>query len=226
MELFNLEAAQEYIGPLLLGLVMTVFLTFVVIILSCILAFPVALARLSPKAYLRLPMSAYVAVARTTPLLLQLVYIFYVLPTVGIVLPAVLAAIIGLTFNYTAYISEVYRGGIKAVPKGQWDAAAAVGMTNALALRRIVLPQVIRLVTPALGNYLIALFKDTSLASIVSVQELLFKGQIISSRSFHYFTIYTLTGILYFCVGYPSSVFVSYLEKLTARGYGQKGSHL
>jgi ABC-type amino acid transport system permease subunit len=99
-------------------------------------------------------------------------------------------------------------------------------MTNVLALRRIVLPQVIRLVTPALGNYLIALFKDTSLASIVSVQELLFKGQIISSRSFHFFTIYTLTGILYFCVGYPSSVFVGYIERLTARGYGQKGGHL
>jgi His/Glu/Gln/Arg/opine family amino acid ABC transporter permease subunit len=226
MELFNIQAAQEYLAPLLLGLAMTVFLTFVVIIASAVLAFLVALGRLSPTAYVHLPLDAYIAVARTTPLLLQLVYIYYVLPSIGIVLPALAAAIIGLTFNYTAYISEVYRGGIKGVPRGQWDAAAALGMTNTLALRRIVLPQVIRLVTPALGNYLIALFKDTSLASIVSVQELLFKGQIISSRSFHYFTIYTLTGMLYFCVGYPSSLFVSYLEKITSRGYRQKGEHM
>src|SRR5580693_3540800 len=110
MELFNLQAAQEYLGPLLLGLVMTVFLTFVVIILSAVLAFPVALARLSSFAYFRLPMDAYVALARTTPLLLQLVYIYYALPTIGIFLPAIIAAIVGLTFNYTAYISEVYRG--------------------------------------------------------------------------------------------------------------------
>ena len=90
--------------------------------------------------------------------------------------PASLAAIVGLTLNYTAYMSEVYRGGIMAVPKSQWEAAATVGMTRAGAFRRIVLPQALRIVTPALGNYFISLFKDTALASVVTVQELTFTG--------------------------------------------------
>ena len=99
---------------------------------------------------------------------------YYVLPEIGIRLNAFTAAVIGLTLNYAAYISEVYRAGIQAIVKGQSDAAAALGMTRALALRRIILPQAFRLVIPALGNFLILLFKDTALCSVVSVQEVLF----------------------------------------------------
>jgi ABC-type amino acid transport system permease subunit len=137
-------------------------------------------------------------------------------------LPAIAAAVIGLTFNYTAYMSEVYRGGIKAVAQGQWQAAAALGMTDALAFRRIILPQAIRIVIPSLGNYFISLFKDTALCSVVSVQELMFKGQIVSARSFQYFTIYTLTGMLYFSVGYPAALFVRWLESISTRGYSRR----
>jgi ABC-type amino acid transport system permease subunit len=133
-----------------------------------------------------------------------------------------LAAIVGLTLNYTAYMSEVYRGGILAVPKSQWEAAATVGMTKARAFHRIVLPQALRIVTPALGNYFISLFKDTALASVVTVQELTFTGQIISARSYQYFTIYTVTGLLYLSVGYPAALFVRWLEKRSARAYRPK----
>ncbi|MBX6321033.1 MAG: amino acid ABC transporter permease [Rhodospirillaceae bacterium] len=222
MELLNLEVAHDYIGVLLQGLAVTVGLTLVVIILSAVLAVPVAVARLSSNRLVRLPADAYVEVTRATPLLLQLIYIYYVLPSIGIRLPAIAAAVIGLTFNYTAYMSEVYRGGINAVARGQWLAAAALGMTERLAFRRIILPQAIRIVIPALGNYFISLFKDTALCSVVSVQELLFKGQIISARSFQYFTVYTLTAILYFSVGYPSALFVRWLERLSARGYSRR----
>jgi His/Glu/Gln/Arg/opine family amino acid ABC transporter permease subunit len=222
MDILNLEVAQDYIGVLLQGLAMTVGLTLVVIALSGALAIPVALARLSTNRLVRFPASVYVEVTRATPLLLQLIYIYYVLPSVGIRLPAIPTAIIGLTFNYTAYMSEVYRGGINAVARGQWAAAAALGMTDALAFRRIILPQAIRIVIPALGNYFISLFKDTALCSVVSVQELMFKGNIISARSFQYFTVYTLTGILYFAVGYPAAIFVRWLERLSARGYSRR----
>ena len=95
-------------------------------------------------------------------------------------------------------------------------------MTDALAFRRIILPQAIRIVIPSLGNYFISLFKDTALCSVVSVQELLFKGQIISARSFQYFTIYTLTALLYFSVGYPAALFVRWLETISARGYSRR----
>jgi His/Glu/Gln/Arg/opine family amino acid ABC transporter permease subunit len=222
MDLLNLDVAKEYIGVLLQGLAITVFLTLIVIAMSAVLAIPVALARMSSSRLIRLPVDAYVEVARATPLLLQLIYMYYVLPSIGIRLPQMLCAFFGLTFNYTAYMSEVYRGGINAVAQGQWLAAAALGMTDSLAFRRIILPQAVRIVIPSLGNYFISLFKDTALCSVVGVQELLFKGQIISARSFQYFTIYTLTAILYFSVGYPAAIFVRWLERLSSRGYSRR----
>src|SRR5262245_45728247 len=107
MDLLNLAVAQDYIGVLLQGLAVTVALTLIVITLSGVLAIPVALARMSHSPLIRIPIDAYVEIARATPLLLQLIYIYYVLPSVGIRLPAIAAAIFGLTFNYTAYMSEV-----------------------------------------------------------------------------------------------------------------------
>jgi len=222
MELFNFDVVAQYGPALLRGLSVTVFLTIVVILAALVLAIPVALVRMSPNALLRGIGSFYVEVIRGTPLLLQLVYIYYVLPSLGVNLDPMLAAIVGLTLNYTAYMSEVYRGGILAVPKSQWEAAATVGMTRARAFHRIVLPQALRIVTPALGNYFISLFKDTALASVVTVQELTFTGQIISARSYQYFTIYTVTGILYLAVGYPAALFVRWLEKRTQRSYRPK----
>ncbi|MNN62183.1 Arginine ABC transporter permease protein ArtQ [compost metagenome] len=110
-------------------------------------------------------------------------------------------------------MSEVYRGGIKSVPLGQWNAAAALGMTPAKVFIRVILPQAFRIVTPTLGNYFIALFKDTALASVVTVNELLYTGNLVSSSSYQYFTVYTLTGILYLIAGFPAALFVRYLEK-------------
>jgi len=222
MELFNLDVVAQYGPALLRGLSVTVFLTTVVILAALVLAIPVALIRMSPNVVVRGFGSFYVEVIRGTPLLLQLVYIYYVLPSLGVNLDPMLAAIVGLTLNYTAYMSEVYRGGILAVPKSQWEAAATVGMTRARAFHRIVLPQALRIVTPALGNYFISLFKDTALASVVTVQELTFTGQIISARSYQYFTIYTATGILYLAVGYPAALFVRWLEKRTSRAHRPK----
>ena len=126
------------------------------------------MSRLAP---LRWVVKAYIEVIRGTPLLLQLIYVYYVLPEIGIRLDAFTAGVLALTLNYSAYISEVYRGGIQAIAKGQHDAAAALGMTRALAMRRIILPQAIRIVIPPLGNYFIGLFKDTALCSAVSIQE-------------------------------------------------------
>ena len=213
MEFLNLDVIRQYWPALLLGLLMTVVLTFIVITLALILAVPVALLRMSSNGLLRRLAGGYVEIIRGTPLLLQLVYIYYVLPAIGINLNAFLAAVVGLTLNYTAYMSEVYRGGILAVPKNQWEAAATVGMTRRWAFLRIILPQALRIVIPTLGNYFISLFKDTALASVVTVQELTFTGQIISARSYQYFTIYTVTGILYLSVGYPAARFVRWLER-------------
>jgi polar amino acid transport system permease protein len=222
LKLIDFELIDDYLPVLLKGLAVTVELTFLVISISLILGIFVALARLSKYRLIRLVITAYVEIIRSTPCLLQLIYIYYVLPNFGIVLSPFIAASIGLTINYTAYISEVYRSGIQAINKGQYDASYAIGMTKGLSMRRIILPQAIRVVIPALGNYFISLFKDTALAAVITVQELLFSGQIIAARSFQYFTVYSMAGILYFMVGYPSTIFVKYLEKVTGRGYSYR----
>ena len=217
---FDFSVVSDY-GPVFLrGLGITTLLTLVVITLAGTLAIPLAVARLAKRRLVRWPADLFVEVVRATPLILQLIYIYYVLPAVGIRLQPISAAIIGLTLNYSAYMSEVYRSGIEAVPKGQLEAAAALGLSPFPVLRKVVLPQAIRIVLPALGNYLIALFKDTALASVVTVQELMFSGQIIAARNYKYFTVYTITGILYFSVGYPSALIIRRLERWSQKGWG------
>ncbi len=224
MELFNTQVAVENFGPLLAGLLITIELTFVVILLSLVFALAVALGGMSRWRLLRWIIKAYIEIMRGTPLLLQLIYIYYVLPEIGIRLDAFTAGVIGLTLNYSAYISEVYRGGILAIPKGQHDAAAALGMTGALAMRRIVLPQAIRIVIPTLGNYFISLFKDTALCSVVSIQEVVFTAQIVAARNFQYFTLYTVVGAMYFLVSFPAARLVSWLERRTRSGYRRRAA--
>jgi His/Glu/Gln/Arg/opine family amino acid ABC transporter permease subunit len=194
----------------------------VVIILSLGFALLVALGGMSRWPLLRWPIKAYIEIMRGTPLLLQLIYIYYVLPEVGIRLNAFVAGVVGLSLNYSAYISEVYRGGILAVPKGQHDAAAALGMTRVLAMRRIVLPQAIRIVIPTLGNYFISLFKDTALCSVVSIQEVVFTAQILAARNFQYFTLYTVVAAMYFLVSFPAARLVGWLERHTRSGFRRK----
>ena len=226
MELFNTQVAVENLGPLLAGLLITIELTFVVIVLSLGFALLVALGGMSRWLLLRWVIKAYIELMRGTPLLLQLIYIYYVLPEIGIRLDAFTAGVIGLTLNYSAYIAEVYRGGILAVPKGQHDAAAALGMTRALAMRRIVLPQAIRIVIPTLGNYFISLFKDTALCSVVSIQEVVFTAQIVAARNFQYFTLYTVVGAMYFLVSFPAARLVGWLERRTRSGYRRRSARL
>lgn len=223
MELLNLEVVRTYYPVFLQGLLTTVLLTAAVILLAGSAAVPLALARLSRAYWIRWPADLVVEVVRATPLILQLVYIYYVLPGFGVRLEPVAAAVCGLTLNYAAYMSEVYRSGILAVPRGQTEAAASLGLKPATVFRKVVLPQAFRIVLPALGNYLIALFKDTALASVVTVQELMFSGQIIAARNYQYFTVYTVTAILYFAVGYPTALLVRRIEGAAGRGHGWPG---
>ncbi|TAM85929.1 MAG: amino acid ABC transporter permease [Candidimonas sp.] len=199
---------------LLKGLLLTVELTFIVIVLALLLGIPVAIGRLSRYRLLRVVLHAYVELFRATPLLVQLVFIYFALPSLGLTLDAFYAAVIGFTLHYTAYISEVYRAGILGVPRGQIMAVRALGMKPLTAYRVVILPQAIRLVIPALGNYWVQLFKDSSLASVITLRELLFSGEIIASHTFEYFTMYAAVFVLYFCVGYPATWGVRFLERL------------
>lgn len=222
--LFNLENARTALGALSMGLLMTVFLTIVCGATSLVAGVFVALGNMSKNRVLRFFVGAYVTLIRSTPLLVQLIFIYYALPFIGIRLNPFEAAYIGLSLNVTAYLSEVYRGGIEAVSKGQRDAASALGMKPSVAMRRVIFPQAFRTLIPTLGNYVVSLFKDTSLASVVTIQELMFKGQIVAAQNYDYMTIYSMVFIMYFIVGYPAIRLVTLLEKRMKNGYKKKKS--
>jgi len=216
----NWSLMIDSLPTILHGLLLTLLLTVIVMVLSSIAGIAVALARSSRFRVIRSVVHVYVEFFRATPLLVQLVYVYFALPLIGIRLPVFIAAVVTFTLHYTAFMSEVYRAGIDGVPKGQRDAAAALGMSDRKMYLVIILPQAFRSVLPVLGNYLVQLFKDTSLASVITLQEMLFAGQIIAARTFDYFSVYTLVFALYFVIGYPAILAVRWLERSVARGYG------
>ena len=203
MEIFNLDIAVANFGPLLAGLLMTVELTLVVIVLSLVFALFVALGGLSRFAPLRWLVKAYVEAIRGTPLLLQLIYVYYVLPEIGIRLDSFIAGVIALTLNYSAYLSEVYRAGIQAIARGQHDAAAALGMTGPLAMRRIILPQAVRRMVPPFINEFATLMKLTTLGSVLAVNELLHEAENLINNTYRPLEVYTVVAILFGLMIYP-----------------------
>lgn len=213
LNLFDLHDASNYLPDLLRGALTSVELTFSILALALPFGLLLAIARIGRARLPRALASVYIEVIRGTPALLQLFYIYFVLPAFGIRFAPFTAGVIGLSINYSAYLAEVYRAGIEAVPKSQIEAAKALGLSGRQTMRLIVLPQAIRIVVPPLGNYAISLFKDTSLVSIVTVKELMFTGQIVSSTNFQYVTIFTLIGALYLAFSWPSALVVHWLER-------------
>jgi len=203
----------EFFPTLLLGVRWTILMTVLIMSISMVAALFVALARLSRYRVLRYPSTAYVEFVRATPCLIQLYYIFYVLPLFGFTLTAVVAGVIGMSLNYTAYLSEVYRAGISAVPKTQREAAESLGMSGWQSMRLVILPQAARVVLPPTVNYLLSLFKDTSLLSLITIQELMFTGMMLAATTFKYFTIFTEVAIMYFIICYPIALLAGWLEK-------------
>lgn len=210
----NFDRASEWLPSLWAGLQLTVFLTFASMALALVIGLFLALAQLDPrKKYFRWPARAFVELIRGTPLLLQLFYIYYVFPFFGLRLDPIVAGVIGLGINTGAYLSEVFRSGIDAVDKGQWEAADALGMPTSLTLRHVVLPQAFRIVIPPVGNYFISLFKDTALVSTISVSELLFSGQLLAAQTFRYIEIYSIIFVIYLAISYPASLGVRAIER-------------
>src|SRR5689334_2281033 len=167
----------DWLPFIISGVWMTLFLSITSIILAVILAVFGALGRLSTNPIANGVASLYVSLVRGTPLIVQILFIFLGLPAIGIVVPDVPTGILALSFNYGAYLTEVFRAGIQAVPPGQVEAARSLGLPERQVLRRVVLPQAVRIVTPAVANDFIAMTKDSALVSLVGVQELLFRAQ-------------------------------------------------
>jgi polar amino acid transport system permease protein len=208
----------EWLPFILGGIWMTLFLSVTSIFFAVILAVFGALGRLSRNPYANGVASLYVSLVRGTPLIVQIYFIFLGLPAMGIVIPEVPTGIIALSFNYGAYLTEVFRAGIQAVPHGQAEAARSLGMPERQVLRRVVLPQAIRIVTPAVANDFIAMTKDSALVSVVGVQELLWRAGTAGRPYNTTFLTITVAAGMYWVLTIVLTFFQARLEKRMAQG--------
>jgi L-cystine transport system permease protein len=204
---------------LLEGLAVTLSLGVVSFVLGSALGALVALARISAVRALRGAAIAYVSIFRGTPLLIQILIIYFGLPQIGIQLEPIPSAILALTLFAAAYLSENFRGGILGVDLGQWEAANSMGMPYWRTFRRIVFPQAIRIAIPAVGGRFIALMKDTSLASVVTVVELTRVAESIGSATFRYMEAFFLIGAIYWLINTLLSIGQGALERRMGRAY-------
>ena len=190
--------------------------TFKVTLLSIVFAFFVGLitglGRISRIRIINRIATIYVEVIRGIPLLVQLFYIYYALGKI-VQVPRLVAAVTAMTVCYGAYMGEIFRAGIQSIPKGQMEAALALGMTRWQAMRRIILPQTIKVVLPPVGNEFIALLKDSSLVSILAVADLLRRGREFASKTFYYFETYTVVALVYLVITLFLSKLVSLMEE-------------
>ncbi len=208
----RLEQYWSLLPLLLRGAAMTIALSCAAMFLAVSLGLALALARVYGNRWIVWPVIAFIELIRGTPLLIQLFIIFYGLPTIGIRLSPFWAAVIGLGVNYSAYEAENYRAGIQSIPKGHHDAATALGLTRVQTIRKIVLPQAVRLVIPPVTNDFIALLKDSSLVSVITMVELTKVYGELASTYFDYIGLGLLTATIYFVMGLPIARFSRFLE--------------
>ena len=205
----------DSLWPLLrAGLIFTIPLTLLSFTLGLGLGLLTAVARLFGPKPLVAVARFYVWVIRGTPLLVQLFMIYYGLPDLGIELDAITAALIGLSLNMAAYACEILRAAIGSVDRGQWEAAASIGMTRAQTMRRAILPQAARTALPPLGNSFISLVKDTAMAATIQVPEVFRQAQLISSRTLEIFTMYLTVAVIYWVL---CSILAHFQNRLEAR---------
>ncbi len=204
--------------PMLVALAkVTIPLTLISFACGQAIAIVTAIARLSGIKILRLIFGAYVWIFRGTPLLVQLFIVFYGLPAVGVTLETWTAAVIAFSLNVGAYASESVRASILSVPRGQWEAAMSLGMTQAQILRRIIAPQAVRISLPPLSNTFIGLVKDTSLAASITMVDMFMVAQRIAARTFEPLLLYVLAALIYLAVCTALTWLQAKLEKSVSR---------
>ena len=204
---------------LLRGALVTVEITACALALGCVLGLLVGIGRLNPKRrWLYGVCTAYVAVIRGTPLLVQLFILFFGLPHFGILLPAFVCGVLGLGVYSGAYVSEIVRGAIQSIDRGQTLAAQSLGMTPAVAMRQIVLPQAVVRMIPPLGNEFIALIKNSALVSLLTIHDVMHQGQKIISVSYRSLEVYLAIALIYFVLTGVTTLALRHFEKRMRAG--------
>ncbi|XID94479.1 amino acid ABC transporter permease [Paenibacillaceae bacterium WGS1546] len=209
----------ENIDFLLTGAYYTLLITVVSMFFGLIIGLVVALARIKGNRPIRWLAKAYVSVIRGTPLLVQIVIIYYGLVDYGIKLEPLTAAFVALSINAGAYLSETFRGALLSVPKGQLEAAHATGMTTGQAMRRIVFPQALRVAVPPMGNTFIGMLKETSLVSVITVAELLRSANLLIAQYYVYMPFYLGIAVMYWIMSVGFSSALGMVEKKLSKAY-------
>ncbi|MCJ2073409.1 amino acid ABC transporter permease [Methylobacterium sp. J-030] len=207
-----LADAQEYLPILLQGVQLTVLITLASLVVSTLLGLVWAVLRVSGIAILASFSAVMINLLRGIPIIVQLFYLYFVMPDFGLSLTAVQAAIIGLGIAYSAYQAENFRAGIEAVDRGQVEAALSIGMGWGMTMRRVILPQAIRIALPPYGNIMIMMLKDSSQASTITVAELALQGKLIASSTFKNTSVYTMVALMYLALSLPLILLVRHFE--------------
>lgn len=211
---FRFDVVWNNMDFLMSGLYLTLLISFLALVISMVLGLFIAIARLSRLRAVSLAAATYVEFFRDTPVLVQLFWVYYVLPILlGIQISAFTAAVIGLTAHSAAFLGEIYRAGIQAVPTGHVEAAKVLGLSSTQTFLRIVLPQAIRTVLPPMVNNLVDLIKLSSLASVFAVGEVTRKAMELSASTFRPLEIFTVIALIYFFICWPLSMMFRRMER-------------
>ena len=209
-----------------MGLLATLVFSIISVLIGSLLAIVPALMRLSKKKYLRIPATVFVDIVRGTPLVVQVLVVYAIIqyariPSImfmGVDLGSIIPGLVGLIINCSAYESEIIRAGILAVDKGQTEAARSLGMTKSMTMRRIILPQAIKNILPAMGNELVTIVKETSIFNFLGIAELMYQINIIKNQNYRILQCYIVAGVLYMLITIPLSKLMNYLERRMHRG--------
>lgn len=188
--------------------------------IAVVLGLALALAQRTPFRPLTMTVRELVEFIRSTPLVLQIFFVFYVGPQFGIRLSPWVAGMIAIGLHYAAYLSEVYRGGLESVPRGQWEAATSLNLSTARTYFRIIIPQALPPSLAGMGNYLVGIFKDTPMLSVIGVAELMHTANAIGSESYRFLEPYTLVGVIFLLISLPSAALIRAFETWVRRKLG------
>ena len=210
--LFDWQFALSILPQLARAAVVTIEATLLGFVVAAVLGLVLALLRRSENPWISTPTGGLIEFIRSTPVLIQIFFLYFVFPRFGIVIPAFTAGVMALGLHYACYCSEVYRAGLEGIPRGQWEAATALNLSPARTYWDVIIPQAIPPVVPALGNYLIGMFKETPLLSAIAVVELMQTAKIIGSETFRYLEPITMVGIFFLIMSLVSAAGVRRVE--------------
>tara|TARA_R110002074_G_scaffold181636_6_gene346318 strand:+ start:10264 stop:10929 length:666 start_codon:yes stop_codon:yes gene_type:complete len=188
--------------------------------IALVLGLFLALGQRTPYRIVTLVIREFVEFIRSTPLLLQIFFIFYVGPQFGVRLSPWMSGMIAIGLHYACYLSEVYRGGIESVPRGQWEAATALNMSTLQKYRRVIIPQAIPSALAGMGNYLVGIFKDTPMLSVIGVAELIHTANAIGSENYRFLEPYTMVGLIFLAISLPTAGLIRAFEGYVRRKLG------